>query len=278
MGTEVAIGTWIVSYIVNENLMTCDPMLLVNSIEPLQMKKAIGVAVNEGLLVKDNLSAILFSQQDNLVALKDAIKQIDPAILIKAIDHEKIDTVLNTELVKGARESMSSGLLPWYWGGAMVGRLLGTFITQKIKGDKALAAVAMMSTLLIIFSTLGFALDNTMSLPVYFAKDLSFATVTIPVSIFSLLLVGLMNSIMWPSIFPLGVKGLGKFTAKGSGLMVTMVVGGAIVQLILKIIADGAGTFRYAFLICALCYIYIYFYATKLHKKKNPEADALLNE
>ncbi len=214
VGAEVAIGTWIVKYIVNEGLISFDPALLDGATEP--------------------------------------------------------------DKIKEATESVANGLLPWYWGGAMVGRLLGTGVTQKIRGDKALAGVSFIATLLVIMSTFGFLIDSNITLPVFFAQELNFETVTIPVATFCLLLVGLFNSIMWPSIFPLAVKGLGKFTGKGSGLMVTMVVGGAIIQFLLKLMADGMGSFRYAFLICAICYIYIYLYATKLHKKVNPEAEKLL--
>lgn len=76
----------------------------------------------------------------------------------------------------------------------------------------------------------------------------------------SIILVGLFNSIMFPSIFTLGIAELGPLTGDGSGLMVMAIVGGAIIPLAQGAIADRIGI-HHAFILPVLCYLYIVFYA-----------------
>jgi FHS family L-fucose permease-like MFS transporter len=75
----------------------------------------------------------------------------------------------------------------------------------------------------------------------------------------SIILVGLFNSIMFPSIFTLGIAGLGPLTGEGSGLLIAAIVGGAIVPVLEGALADRIGI-HLAFVIPALCYLYIVFY------------------
>ena len=88
----------------------------------------------------------------------------------------------------------------------------------------------------------------------------------------TIICVGLFNSVMFPSIFALGVEGLGPLTAKGSGLLVQAIVGGAIIPLAEGALADRIGI-HHAFILPALCYIYIAYYGYKgsVHKTE-PEA------
>ena len=78
----------------------------------------------------------------------------------------------------------------------------------------------------------------------------------------TIILVGLFNSVMFPSIFSLGVEGLGPLTGKGSGLLVMAIVGGAIIPVTEGALADHIGI-HHAFILPALCYIYIAFYGFK---------------
>ena len=75
----------------------------------------------------------------------------------------------------------------------------------------------------------------------------------------SIILVGLFNSVMFPSIFTLGIAGLGPLTGKGSGLLVAAIVGGAIIPVIEGALADRIGI-HHAFILPVLCYIYIAYY------------------
>jgi FHS family L-fucose permease-like MFS transporter len=77
-----------------------------------------------------------------------------------------------------------------------------------------------------------------------------------------LLLVGLFNSIMFPSIFTLGIEGLGPLTGEASGLLVMAIVGGAIIPELQGLLADRVGLHR-AFILPVLCYLYILFFAAK---------------
>lgn len=81
-------------------------------------------------------------------------------------------------------------------------------------------------------------------------------------AMWSILLVGLFNSIMFPSIFTLAIDGLGPLTGKGSGLLVTSIVGGAIVPVLQGALADQIGIHQ-AFILPGLCYLYIVYYALR---------------
>ena len=87
-------------------------------------------------------------------------------------------------------------------------------------------------------------------------------------SIVFIALLGLANSLMWPAIFPLAIKGLGKYTKFGSALLIMGIAGGAIVPQIYALLAKSMST-QSAFLWCMLpCYLYIFFYAVSGHKAK----------
>jgi FHS family L-fucose permease-like MFS transporter len=82
------------------------------------------------------------------------------------------------------------------------------------------------------------------------------------VAMFSLLAVGLCNSIMFPTVFSLATVGMGEFVAEASGILCTAAVGGAIMPLLQGVLADYVGV-HYAFIVPVICYIYIVFYALK---------------
>jgi len=85
------------------------------------------------------------------------------------------------------------------------------------------------------------------------------------VSVAFIALLGLANSLMWPSIFPLAIEGLGKFTKTGSALLIMAISGGAIMPLIYGLISDVIDSTRVAYIIMAPCYLYILYFATKGH-------------
>jgi FHS family L-fucose permease-like MFS transporter len=129
-------------------------------------------------------------------------------------------------------------MVSFYWGGAMVGRFAGAYLLRRIKAELVLAVCAIVAAALVAVSMLmgGFA------------------------AMWSLLAVGLFNSIMFPTIFSLGEAELGPLTGNGSGLLNMAIVGGAILPLVQGVIADRAGL-HHAFLIPVICYLYILFYA-----------------
>lgn len=127
-----------------------------------------------------------------------------------------------------------------YWTGAMVGRFIGSAAMQKIEGNRALMFAAIMAALLVGASTI----------------------TTGQTAGYALLAVGLFNSIMFPTIFALGVSGLGALTSVGSSLLVMAIVGGAILPVVVGGLADMSGL-KAALALPALCYGYIAWFATK---------------
>ncbi|NKJ41304.1 sugar MFS transporter [Novosphingobium sp. SG720] len=127
--------------------------------------------------------------------------------------------------------------LTFLWGGMMVGRFAGGAIMQKVRAETvlALAAVGAFVVMMITVLTHG------------------------PVAMWALILVGLFHSIMFPTIFTLGIKGLGPLTEEASGLLIMAIAGGALVVVQGKL-ADAFGL-QTSFLLTAACELYIVFYA-----------------
>jgi FHS family L-fucose permease-like MFS transporter len=138
---------------------------------------------------------------------------------------------LSQASVMGVSELAAGKMLMFYWGGAMVGRFIGAGALRVFSPGKVLSSVAIGAALL----TVGSALSSG------------------TLSGWTLLAVGLMNSIMFPTIFSLAVEGLGDRTAQGSGLLCMAIVGGAIVPLIFGAVAD-ASTLSLALVVPVACY------------------------
>jgi FHS family L-fucose permease-like MFS transporter len=134
----------------------------------------------------------------------------------------------------------AAALVSLYWLGAMIGRFIGSAVLQKLPTRAVLGTVAVIACLLVVTSMLS-------------TGWLAMATI---------ILVGLFNSVMFPNIFSLGIEGLGPLTGKGSGLLVMAIVGGAIIPVTEGALADRIGI-HHAFILPALCYIYIAYYGYK---------------
>lgn len=153
--------------------------------------------------------------------------------------------------------------LPFYWGGAMIGRFIGSAVLQKVKTGKVLVFCASLALVLVLISmTTTFTSGIVTSLPLHLFGW--HGTFLIPHSwpMWSILLVGLFNSIMFPSIFTLGVAEMGPLTGEASGLLVTAIVGGAIIPEVQGVMADHIGL-HHAFILPVLCYIFIVYYGWK---------------
>jgi len=132
----------------------------------------------------------------------------------------------------------ASFLVSLYWFGALVGRLLGSWILTKVKSGK-------------LVSIFGFAAAAMITVSMFTSGS---------VAIWSLVLCGFLNSIMFPNIFALGIAGLGPMTSKGSGLIMTAVVGGAVIPYMIGALADRLGSMQGSFIIPVICYLYIAYY------------------
>ncbi len=144
--------------------------------------------------------------------------------------------------ILGIAEADAGKFVAFYWGGAMVGRFIGSAVQRKIKPGTVLAFNAVAASLLVVTSMLSFG---------YLAM-------------WSILLVGLFNSIMFPTIFTLAINGLGKHTGQGSGILCMAIVGGAIIPVIQGFIADSIGI-HHAFILPVICYLFIAYYGLKGH-------------
>ena len=143
----------------------------------------------------------------------------------------------------GLAEDKGSKLMARYWLCAMVGRFIGSLFTlRKFKAGKVLAAHAVIASLLVVASvaTTGWT------------------------AVITIIAVGLLNSVMFPTIFTLAIDGLGRHTEQGSGILCAAIVGGAVIPWLQGVFADSAGL-HISFILPAVCYLYIAWYGLKGH-------------
>jgi MFS transporter, FHS family, L-fucose permease len=142
--------------------------------------------------------------------------------------------------IAGLTHQDAGKYVSFYWGGAMVGRFVGAAVMQKIHPAKVLVFNAVCAALLVLLTMLSSG----------------------HLAMWSILAVGLCNSIMFPTIFSLAVKGLGSHTGQGSGILCAAIVGGAVLPVLQGAFADILGI-QQAFFIPVLCYVYIAFYGLR---------------
>jgi FHS family L-fucose permease-like MFS transporter len=152
-------------------------------------------------------------------------------------------TYLGQPSMGGLSHEAAARYVSYYWGLSLIGRFAGYFAMRWIRAQRALAVVSMIAAVLI---TLTVAAHGH-------------------IAMWAVVFCGLCNSVMWPCIFPLAVKGLGRFTSQGSGILITMVVGGAVIPEIQGFLADTLG-YQHSFAIVLVCYAYIFFFAIRGHR------------
>jgi len=140
--------------------------------------------------------------------------------------------------IAGLSTAEAGEMVAYYWGAAMIGRLVGAALMRYVAATKYLAVNAVIAIVMIVVS-----MNSTGNLAMW-----------------SILAVGFFNSIMFPTIFTLAVQGLGSLTSKGSGLVCQAIVGGALIPLIQGFAADSIGI-QLSFIVPMLCYFYIGWYA-----------------
>jgi MFS transporter, FHS family, L-fucose permease len=139
--------------------------------------------------------------------------------------------------IAGLSAKSAAGFVSFYWGGAMIGRFLGAILLRRLRAGYLLGVCAICAATLVTVS---------MSIGGHSAM-------------WTILAVGLFNSVMFPTIFSLGVAELGPLTGSGSGILTMAIVGGAILPVIQGVIADRVGL-HHAFFVPVICYLYILFY------------------
>ena len=156
-----------------------------------------------------------------------------------------IASTFNKTFSNSDPKSLLAVFVIFYWGGAMVGRFIGAYLTKIMPAGRVLSIFALLAVLMIAISI------NTEGL----------------ISMWSILAVGLFNSIMFPTIFTLTLDGLGDLKAQASGLLCMAIVGGAIIPFAFGSLIDEFG-FKTAFMLTILCYVYILYYG-KLKSSKS---------
>ena len=185
VGAEVAIGSYLVNYFLDMNL--------VESIQNNSIMNSIATFFKQDIFIK-----------------------------------------LDNGEYKYSSKAVFGLFVTFYWSGAMFGRFVGSYLTKIFQAGKVLSSFALAAILLILLSA--------------FSNGL--------ISMWSILAVGLFNSIMFPTIFTLSLSGLGNLKPKGSGLLCTGIVGGAIIPPLYGLLTDFMG-FKIALVILSLCYLYI---------------------
>ncbi|MDH0288944.1 L-fucose:H+ symporter permease [Pseudomonas sp. GD04087] len=156
--------------------------------------------------------------------------------------------------IAGLPADQAGKYLSFYWGGAMLGRFIGSALMRTIAPNRLLAFNAVAIAVLI-----GIALS-----------------VGGHVAMWALILIGLFNSIMFPTIFSLALEGLGNLTSKGSGLLCMAIVGGAVMPLVQASFADRIGLLP-SFAVPLVCYLYIVWFGVRGYRVDQPSTVATGN-
>ena len=166
--------------------------------------------------------------------LVDPIKNNSIMNSIATFFKHDIFVLLDNGDYKYSNKAVFGLFVTFYWSGAMVGRFIGSYLTKIFQAGRVLSFFAMIAIFLIFLS----AISNGL------------------ISMWSILAIGLFNSIMFPTIFTLSLNGLGNLKPKGSGLLCTGIVGGAIIPPLYGLLTDFMG-FKFSLIVLSLCYIYI---------------------
>lgn len=145
--------------------------------------------------------------------------------------------LMSDPLIANLSHEQAGRYLALYWGAAMLGRLLGSALMQRVRANRVLTAAAVINAALI---TTAMAAGG-------------------PGAMWLLIAVGIFNSIMFPTIFSLALEGLGELTSRGSGLLCMAIVGGAVVPLVQAVLADHVSLLL-SFVVPMTCYGFIAWY------------------
>ncbi|MEQ7801327.1 sugar MFS transporter [Pedobacter sp. ASV1-7] len=202
---------------------------------------------------------------------------------------------LSLPQIMGIPESVSKNYLALYWGGSMIGRFLGAIsLNQGVPSIKKIGfmVTTAIAVFLLIFSIVDLSFAQIGTFFLFMAVNLVgffigktapartllvFAVINVvlvllaiinvgSIAMWTIISVGLFNSIMWSNIFTLSIHGLGKYTSQGSSLLVMAILGGALLPLVQGAFADRIGI-QGSFFVPALGYLYIAFFGFYCSRK-----------
>jgi FHS family L-fucose permease-like MFS transporter len=195
--------------------------------------------------------------------------------------------------IAGLEKEPASAYLSFYWGGLMIGRFLGAVSLSDMQNKKlkiglmagipALAfiiigllasfEIARIYALFLLLNLLAFYFGRSKSsrtLLIFSLVIIGFLLIALgfsgTVAMWSVIAIGLFNSIMWSNIFTLAIDGLGKYTSQGSSMLVMAILGGAIIPPVQGAVADIWGVHA-SFVVPVLSYIYLAYYGWKGYKQ-----------
>jgi FHS family L-fucose permease-like MFS transporter len=148
----------------------------------------------------------------------------------------------------GMDEKTAAQYLGWGYGAAfMLGRFVGTFLMGRFASEKLLSAYALINIVLSAVAIFGSGI----------------------VVVYALIAIAFFMSIMFPTIFSLGIKDVGADTKMASSLIVMSIVGGALLPPVLGVISDATGSIQNGYIVPLLCFVVVFLFATKGHKVKS---------
>ena len=148
----------------------------------------------------------------------------------------------------GMDEKTAAQYLGWGYGAAfMLGRFVGTFLMGKFASEKLLSVYALINIILSAVAIFGSGM----------------------VVVYALIAIAFFMSIMFPTIFSLGIKDLGADTKMASSLIVMSIVGGALLPPILGVISDATGSIQNGYIVPLICFVVVFLFGTKGHKVKS---------
>jgi MFS transporter, FHS family, L-fucose permease len=214
---------------------------------------ALAILILGVLIAKSNLPALMVERRDAAVRASVWTQRnlVLGAIAIFVYVGAEVSigsflvNYLNQPDIGDLSAKLAARYVSLYWGGAMVGRFVGSAVLRRVPTGKLLGVFATVASVLVFASMLTSG----------------------HVAMWSILLVGLFNSIMFPSIFTLSIDGLGPLTGKGSGVLVCSIVGGAVIPVLQGALADNFGIHN-AFILPALCYVYIIYFALRGSRRR----------
>ena len=157
---------------------------------------------------------------------------------------------LAEDFIAGFTERQAAKYVSYYWGGAMIGRFIGSALMQRMNPGRLLGLAAGIAAALVATTILSSGF----------------------IAMWAVLAVGLFNSIMFPTIFTLGIRKLGNLTGRASSLLVMAIIGGAVVPLLQGGLADIIGI-QYGFVLPFICYLYILWYGF-VGSKTDPKVES----
>ena len=196
----------------------------------LMLMGALGIFVYVGAEVAIGSFLVNYFNDMNL-----AVIVADNEMMMRIAN--SIASTFNKTFSNSDPKSLLGIFIIFYWGGAMIGRFVGAYLTKIMPAGRVLSIFALLAIVMIVVSISSQGL----------------------LSMWSILAVGLFNSIMFPTIFTLTLEGLGDLKAQASGLLCMSIVGGAIIPFVFGGLIDSFG-FKTAFILTMLCYGYILYY------------------